>query len=349
MALSGGMDSALAAALLKQEGWEVTGVHFLLPASPEKADARSRKARAVADHLKIPFEVLDLQGVFHKEVILPFVEAYLRGKTPNPCVRCNPVIKFYHLKHLADRQGISCVATGHYARLRRRGEHGAVELLRGVDKGKEQSYFLHRLSQEDLSAILFPLGEMTKADARTVAAGMGLTAHATEESQEICFLEGTDYRQFIVSQLEAGGEEDGEIVDLEGRVLGRHDGVFRYTVGQRQGLGIASSRPYYVLEIRREANQVIVARKEEIFSSVAEAEDFHWIDQIPPERSTEAAAQIRYRHAAAPGRMEILDDRTVRFRFREPQWAVTPGQALVCYLGDRVLGGGWIRGRGVTS
>lgn len=348
MALSGGMDSALAAARLKGQGWDVTGVHFLLPASCERVEARSRQAGEIAEFLQIPLEILDLREFFHREVILPFVEAYLEGRTPNPCVHCNPTVKFHHLGRLAERLGIPQVASGHYARVRRREDQGRVELLRGVDRGKDQSYFLHRLNQTVLAKIVFPLGEMTKEEARSVAAGLGLTGHAARESQEICFLEGTDYREFITSRAGVA-EEGGEIVDQEGRVLGRHAGVFRFTIGQRQGLGIASARPYYVLEIQPDTRRVVVGRKEEVFSSVAVAEDVHWVEGRPPGPSMDATAQVRYRHAPAPGRMEVLEDHVVRFTFHEPQWAVTPGQALVCYLGDRVLGGGRIRGRDIAS
>jgi tRNA-specific 2-thiouridylase len=345
VAMSGGVDSALTAALLKQQGWEVLGVHFLLPASQRMIEARSQRVRDVAEYLRIPLVILDVREAFRGEVILPFVEAYLKGRTPNPCVRCNAAIKFRYLKALAEEKGASRIATGHYARLVLDERCGKPLVLRGLDRAKEQSYFLHRLNQDDLSRALLPLGEISKVQAREMAAEMGLPLHPGEESQDVCFLEGRDYRAFIESETGSLTDQEGEIVDLQGRVLGTHSGAFRYTVGQRQGLGIASSEPYYVLDIRIESRQVVVARRQEVLSSVVDAEDFNWMDGTPPEQEMDVEAQVRYRHRAAPGRMRILEDGGVRVSFLEPQWAVTPGQALVCYVGDRVLGGGWIRGR----
>jgi tRNA-specific 2-thiouridylase len=263
--------------------------------------------------------------------------------TPNPCVICNQEIKFESLLYYADRNGILHIATGHYARLEKNKISSFTELYRGKDGRKEQSYFLHRLNQRVLSRAVFPLGDTRKSENRIQAKKMGLPVGSAHESQEICFLSGKDYRFFIEAHRHdiLGGR--GDIVNTRGEILGRHSGAYRYTIGQRQGLGIASSQPYYVKRIRPETNQVVVARREALFSKSVEAERFHWIGATPSEAQMEARAQIRYRHKPAAGVLNILPSDRVRFVFHEAQWAVTPGQAIVCYGGDRVLGGGWIR------
>jgi tRNA-specific 2-thiouridylase len=346
VAMSGGVDSSVAAAILKSEGWEVRGVHFWLPAPEGTADRRKDRARAVAAHLEIPFRVLDLRDLFKRKVIAPFVEAYLQGFTPNPCVRCNEQVKFDALLRLADEEGLEAVATGHYACLSERGGGGGIDLLRGKDRKKEQSYFLHRLGQRHLARALFPLGGWRKEGAMAKALGAGLPITEFGESQEICFIPEGDYREFIAHHRPAGMNRPGTIVDACGKVLGDHRGVHHYTIGQRQGLGIASSRPYYVKRIRVKTNEVVVARREDLYSRRVEAEDVHWVEGDLPDLRGRGPilAQIRYRHRAAPGRLSMLSQDRVVFEFDEPQWAVTPGQALVCYEGERVLGGGWIVG-----
>jgi tRNA-specific 2-thiouridylase len=343
VALSGGKDSAAAASLLKTAGWRVTGVHFVLPTvSAGEAQARAASVREVARRLAIPLSVVDLKNLFADLVIEPFVQQYLAGLTPNPCVRCNRMVKFEQLLRFADQNGIGYVATGHYARLRRARGRSVPALLRGRDRRKEQSYFLHRLDRAWLARVVFPLGDVTKQEVRARAGATGLQALTTGESQEICFLGGKDYRRFIASRRRFPSPAKGDVVTLDGARLGRHSGAYRYTVGQRRGLGIASGRPYYVKEIRAAANEVVVARKEQLYSRTVEAEAFNWMVEMPCEDGAEVHGQIRYRHHAAPGRLQVLAPDKVRFMFQEPQWAVTPGQALVCYAGDRVLGGGWI-------
>ncbi len=342
VALSGGMDSSLAAALLKQSGWDVRGLHFLLPASPDRIDKRRRLVRKVSDHLGIPCDVLDLSEIFNRKIIKPFTEAYLKGLTPNPCVLCNEVVKFDGLLKFARKQGIHCIATGHYASVKK-SSMGVYELWRGPDKNKEQSYFLHRLTQAHLSRTLFPLADLTKKAARELGDRLGLPNASEPESQEVCFIPGNDYRLFMEKRAGRPIMKKGDIVDREGHKVGEHLGTYRYTIGQRHGLGIASSRPYYVIGIRPKENLIIVGRKENLFSHRVEADDFRWMDGEPPARDLHALAQIRYRHRPAPGRLTVLPPDRVRFEFDEPQSAVTPGQALVCYEGERVLGGGWIR------
>ncbi|MBN2125651.1 MAG: tRNA 2-thiouridine(34) synthase MnmA [Deltaproteobacteria bacterium] len=346
VALSGGIDSALAAALLKREGREVRGLHFLLPGLPEGREKKARVVRELADHLEIPVAVLDLRDVFSLRIIEPFIASYLKGSTPNPCVLCNQIIKFDSLLQWADREGIPYVATGHYARIAR-GEGHEAALFRGRDRGKDQTYFLHRLTQAQLCRTLLPLGEMTKQEVRETAAEMGLPTRKEPESQEICFLPGNDYRAFLEEREGDGIRRRGDILNREGEKVGEHRGTYRYTMGQRHGLGIASSRPYYVMDLRVEENQVIVGRREALYSRRVEAVDFNWIDgRIPPER-IRVFAQVRYRHRAAPGWLQPLSGDRVGLEFDRPQWAVTPGQALVCYEEERLLGGGWIeRGDG---
>jgi tRNA-specific 2-thiouridylase len=233
------------------------------------------------------------------------------------------------------------VATGHYARTIKR-ENGDAELWRGNDRAKDQSYFLHRLSQDYLRRSVFPLGEMLKEQVRKQADKNGLASHTVSESQEVCFLSGKDYRPFVEDSKGPESGAGGRIVNEEGDVLGEHGGVHRYTVGQRHGLGIASPRPYYVKEVRPETNLVVVARKEGLYSRKLCANRFNWIAGRPHEKSIEVTAQVRYRHRAARGRLDVLSSEEVEFVFDEPQWAITPGQALACYDGHRVLGGGWI-------
>jgi tRNA-uridine 2-sulfurtransferase len=343
VAMSGGLDSSMAAALLKSAGWQVHGLHFLLPAPASITDARIEEAEKIARHLEIPLQIIDMRNGFERLIIEPFVDAYVQGITPNPCVRCNAVIKFEKLLRYAKENGIHFIATGHYARLETGDEKRGVQLLRGTDKRKDQSYFLHRLEQACLFRSVFPLGEMSKKEAKEKAREMGLPVPSIPESQEICFIPENDYRQFVETRMGTGVNKRGKIISTDGQKLGEHEGAYRYTIGQRQGLGIASSRPYYVKEIRPEANEVVVARKEALFSRRVEAALFHWIGKMPPERVIEGQAQIRYRHRAAPGSLEVISHDEVRFTFDEPQWAITPGQALVCYDGERVLGGGWIK------
>jgi tRNA-specific 2-thiouridylase len=342
VALSGGVDSALAAALLKKWGWEVQGLHFLVPAAPAKRNAKLASSERIAEHLNIGISILDVEDAFNRLIIDPFMDSYLQGLTPNPCVQCNQVIKFDRLLQYAQAQGIPYVATGHYAKIKRP-DRKPVELWRGKDRNKEQTYFLHRLNQSHLSRMVLPLGETSKEDTRDLAVKLGLPAACEPESQEICFLPDEDYRLLLETRRGLGIARSGEIVDRGGRKLGEHPGIYRYTIGQRHGLGLASPRPYYVMEIRPEENQIVVGKKEELFSSHVEAQAFHWLSDRPLENGAKVTAQVRYRHRAAPGWLEVVNSGEVRFTFDEPQWAITPGQALVCYEGDRVLGGGWIK------
>ncbi len=342
VALSGGVDSSIAAALLLEAGHRVYGLHFILPSPEDITQKRVSRARNVAQYLKIPLEIVDLRGIFEKELIAPFVAAYLKGLTPNPCVRCNPLIKFEQMHRHAVRRQFDFMATGHYVRIKRTGKNDTVTLWRGKDRQKDQSYFLHRLSRRQLSKTIFPLGHMTKVETRALAGELAIPSHGDPESQEICFIPEMDYRLFIQSRRKNPEFGKGPIVNLKGEIVGRHEGIHRYTIGQRHGLGIASSRPYYVKALEPNGNRVIVGRREDLFSERVSVRDFHWINPFEPADHSSLGAQVRYRHKAAPGRLEVIDTARVRFIFDQPQMAITPGQALACYQGDRVLGGGWI-------
>ncbi len=344
VALSGGVDSAMAAALLLNAGHRVHGLHFVLPSPQETSRKRTEKAHKIAEHLQIPLETKDLRSIFEKDLIAPFVDTYLKGRTPNPCVRCNPRIKFQQMLGHLEAHEFDFMATGHYVRLRRTGKKGALTLLRGKDPRKDQSYFLHRLNLRQLSKTIFPLGRLTKSQTRELARQTGIPGFDDPESQEICFIPDMDYRHFIESRMKGTRFQKGPIVGPQGEILGEHDGIHRYTIGQRHGLGIASSRPWYVKALDPKGNRVVVARREDLFSRGVLTKDFHWLTPLEKAHDKPLMAQIRYRHKPAEGRLERLSAGRVRFVFDRPQTAVTPGQALVCYAGEQVMGGGWIVG-----
>jgi len=339
VALSGGLDSAVAAALLREQGPGVVGVHLRLAAG---GPAREHLA-ALAQGLGIPWLEVDLREDFSRLVLAYFAGEYSRGRTPNPCVRCNASIKFGRLRQLLQEAGVPYLATGHYARLQPGGD-GILELHRGRDRTKDQSYFLQRLPRELLPQILFPLGEMTKEEVRRRYVELGLPlAGDYRESQELCFIPEGSYQDFL-QQLQGSMGEPGELVDCRGRVLGRHRGLEYYTVGQRRGLGVPAGEPYYVVEIRPEANQVVLGFKNELFSSGLRATGVNWLI-APPEGEATALAVIRYRHPGVAARLFLEDSGEVRVIFATPQTAVAPGQAVAFYQGDRLLGGGWIEAR----
>ena len=358
VAMSGGVDSSVAAALLRREGHDVFGVTVRLWRCDEGAEAGRggrtccgvddlEQARAAAGLIGIPHYVIDCRSEFDAMVLEPVWREYARGRTPNPCVLCNERIKFGRLLDRAAELGADRIATGHYARIRRDAEGGAVALLRGVDPGKDQSYFLFALSDAQLAGTLTPLGDLTKEAVRELARELGLPNAERRESQDACLLVGGDGFAESLRQRFDGEPRPGSLVDPEGRHLGDHQGVHTFTIGQRRRLGIALGRRAYVLAIRADAGEVVVGSDERaLFSRGLVASGVRWIGRTDPAGPVRCEVKIRYRHRAARAVVEPdgedEDPTAVRVRFDEPQRAVTPGQAAVFYDGDLVLGGGWI-------
>jgi tRNA-uridine 2-sulfurtransferase len=363
IAMSGGVDSSAAAAILKEQGHELVGFTMQLWDQrrginvDENGDPLPSRccslddvydARRVAEDLGFPFYVLNLERDFERDVVQPFVSSYLIGETPIPCVSCNSRLKFASLDRLALTLGCEKVATGHYARVEFDPAGNRYKLLRGQNHQKDQSYFLWELTQEQLSRALFPLGEMSKPEARDAARQHGLTGVSEKkESQEICFVPDGDYAGFIDRYLAAEDTTErlpgaGEIVDTNGRVIGRHEGIHHYTIGQRRGIGIADERPLYVISIDADKNRVTAGSSEELLSSEFTVARVNWIAFDDPQGPVRADVRVRYRHTAAPATITPLENQRARIVFDEPQRAITPGQASVFYRGDEVVGGGWI-------
>jgi tRNA-specific 2-thiouridylase len=360
VAMSGGVDSSTVAGILCAEGKRIVGVTMQLwnqRRLPELQTGATTgrccslddtyDARAVATYLKIPFYVINFEERFESEVVKPFVADYLAGRTPIPCARCNNFVKFADFIDLAKGIGAEKIATGHYARIRWNGESGRWEMRRGVDRTKDQSYFLFGLTQDQLARTLFPLGDMPKERVRERARELGIPVAEKGESQEICFVPNGDYAAFIDTYYRERGlaaePKRGEIVDGSGRVLGEHTGVHRFTVGQRKGLGIAAGEPLYVIETRPDTQTVVVGRSEDLLRDRLTAREVNWVSVPAITEATRAKVRIRHQHSAAPATLAPAGaaDR-VDVRFDHPQRAVTPGQAAVFYRGDVVLGGGWI-------
>jgi tRNA-specific 2-thiouridylase len=352
-AMSGGVDSSVAALLLQREGWEVVGVSMdLYDYSKVTRDREGTccslddlyDARRVCDTLGIPYYVLNLREEFRREVIDPFVQEYTAGRTPNPCVLCNEHLKFRALLRKADELGAEGVATGHYAVIRK-GDDGRYRLHASPDSSKDQSYFLFSLDAGRLPRIRFPVGEMEKAEVRRLAAGAGLPVYEKKESQDICFVTDASYSRFL--ETKGIREEQGRFVDRGGNFLGNHKGVLHYTVGQRKGLGIASKEPLYVVAIDAEKNEIVLGTEDDTFGGSATVARPTFVAGSPPAKEFRAVAKVRYRHAGAPCTVRVEGDR-MTVRFDAPQRSVTPGQALVLYDGTEVLGGGWIECAGAS-
>ncbi|WP_240893958.1 tRNA 2-thiouridine(34) synthase MnmA [Limisphaera ngatamarikiensis] len=346
--MSGGVDSSATAALLLEQGYEVIGITLKLWPQDCRYRAEDKccgpqavsDARAVCDRLGIPYYLIDESAEFHQIVIRYFAEEYKAGRTPNPCVICNQELKFGRLLERASRLGAHYVATGHYARLERRSD-GRTLLYRGRDPRKDQSYFLFSLRQDQLARAMFPLGDRTKTETREVARHCRLKTADKVESQEICFVPDNDYGRFL-RESNLVEPRRGEIVDLQGRVLGYHEGVAFYTIGQRRGLRVAAGRPLYVVDLDPENNRVIVGEDTHLLADTFVIERCNWIPFDQLTAPTEAVVKIRYNHPGTPAVVEPLEGGRARVRLREPQRAITPGQAAVFYQGDLVLGGGWI-------
>jgi tRNA-specific 2-thiouridylase len=303
-------------------------------------------ARAVAECLAIPHYVINLEREFEATVVRPFVERYQAGETPIPCSLCNTEIKFERFIALARQIGAERIATGHYARLRRDETTGRIQLLRGVDRSKDQAYFLFGLTQEQLERAVFPLGEFRKEQVRSIARAKRLPVAEKPESQEICFVPTGNYRDFIDAYLEEQGKkpeaQPGEVVSTEGQVLAEHRGIHNFTVGQRKGLGVAVGSPLYVVQLEPERNRVVVGPEPELFRRKFVVRDLNWIRKAGSGEVIEALVKIRHNHPGAPAQVESGGASEASVTFRQPQRAITPGQAAVFYDGDEVVGGGWI-------
>ncbi len=354
--MSGGVDSSVAAALLCEAGHEVVGVTLnvwperdAMQALVEREDAccslgAVEDARRVAAQLGIPYYVLNFRDVFRRQVMDNFAAEYARGRTPNPCVRCNQFVKFDALLARAVALDADYVATGHYARIDHDPVTGRWRLLRAVDRDKDQSYVLYALSQERLARTLFPLGALTKPDVRAYAARLGLVTAGKPESQEICFVPSGNYRDYLAGAAPET-RRPGPIVDVDGRVVGQHGGIAYYTIGQRKGLGLAVGAPRFIVGIRPEANCLVVGPREALQVAGCVVEDVNWVALSAVDGPMAAHARTRYRSEDAAVWLSREQDGRVAVRFVEPQRAVTPGQAIVFYDGDVVLGGGTIAGR----
>jgi tRNA-specific 2-thiouridylase len=346
VAMSGGVDSSVAAALLKEKGYEVIGLTMKIGDGKTSPGGRARPgccgaeeediedARRVAEILGIPFHVFDLRQEYKAQVLDYFCQEYLSGKTPNPCIRCNRRVKFGALLEKAQslRIGFDYFATGHYAQVEHVEGRCRYLLKKAKDLKKDQSYFLFSLSQEQLSRCLFPLGNYTKEEVRRMAANFRLPVSDKPESQN--FMAGG------YSSLIEGQAKPGSIVDRHGNVLGEHRGIAFYTIGQRRGLGISAREPLYVTSIDQKANSIVVGSKEEVYADDLIASELNWIALEKLERPIEVTAKIRYRHEEAPATVTPLDKDKVQVKFKEPQMAITPGQGVVFYNGDILVGGG---------
>ncbi|MBF0141878.1 MAG: tRNA 2-thiouridine(34) synthase MnmA [Magnetococcales bacterium] len=352
VALSGGVDSAVAAARLQAQGYEVFGVTMRLwdgsvadsGADGNRACCGSRDledARRVADCLDIPFTVIDLEAAFRHHVVDDFIDRYQEGETPNPCIRCNQFLKFTILLERVQSLGATALATGHYAILERTGRE-IPRLLRGVDPRKDQSYFLFTLTANQMRRLHFPVGELTKDETRRLAARLALPVAEKRESQDLCFVPGGDYADFF-ARHQPHAMRPGPIEELSGRRLGQHRGIGLYTIGQRRGLGIASPHPLYVVAIDPIGNRLIVGPEEALQGESLELEGVNWIDDTPLVAPIRIEARVRYASPAVPAWVEPGAEGCARVRFEKRERAITPGQACVFYRERRMLGGGWIR------
>ncbi len=362
VAMSGGVDSSAVAAMLRAEGHPIVGLTLQLwnqrrlagrEGMPETVQGRCCSiddvydARRVAEQLGIPYYLVNAQERFEAEVVRPFVDEYLHGRTPIPCTLCNNHLKFDALLETARDIGAERIATGHYARNRYDADRGRWILSRPADRSKDQTYFLFGLTQEQLSRTLFPLGEMCKPAVRALAADQGLELAQKPDSQEICFIPGGSYSQFLRAYLDEQGralpDSAGELVSSKGEVVGRHEGIHGFTVGQRKGLGLSTPEPVYVLKIHPDSHRVEVGPDQALYTRELRAERLNWVSIAAPDQPIRVAVKIRHRHEPAPATLRVVGADRVEVIFDEPQRAVTPGQSAVFYQDDEVAGGGWIR------
>jgi len=345
VAMSGGVDSSVAAALLREDGYEVMGMTLDLGVGDDLVEGGAHTvllAREAAEQIGIPHHIVEAKQEFEAGVVEDFCREYARGRTPNPCIRCNRLIKFGLLWEAARSLGAEFLATGHHARIDRDPERGIFRLRKGNDRSKDQSYFLYVLGQNELGRTLFPVGSLQKAEVRARAEDLKVGAARRADSQEICFIPDNDYVAFLRSRSPEAFLP-GLIVNAEGNRLGGHSGIIGFTVGQRRGLGIAAPHPLYVLELRYRDNAVVVGPADRLFRRSLIASEVRWVDGIPPDKPFSCSVKIRYRHREAAAEILPQARDSVKVVFAVPQRAVTPGQAVVFYSGDEVLGGGTIK------
>ena len=347
VAMSGGVDSSVAAALLVEAGYPVIGMMLRLWSEPGTQDSNRcctpeamAQARRVASILKIPFYGVDAREPFHQKVVQPFIEGYTHGITPNPCAFCNRSIRWGLLLEQAKSLGAEFMATGHYARTHRL-PSGLVQLMHAADAQKDQTYILHVLNQEQLRQTLFPLGELTKPEVRQLARRHSLPVAERLDSQDLCFLAGGEVKTFL-ARHSPEAQNPGEIIDPSGKLLGEHQGLAFYTIGQRKGLGLRSQKPLYVLDKQVETNTLVVGPQDALGSQQLHVRDVNWISGVPAARPARLQVKIRYKAVEAWGMVQTLDDGCTYVLFDQPQRGITPGQAAVFYEGDICLGGGAI-------
>jgi len=349
VAISGGVDSLMAACFLKEQGQDVIGIHFVTGfetalSHTQRPLANSRlKILDLGKQLGIPLEIVDIRAEFQDKVVDYFTRTYKKGQTPNPCMRCNPTIKFGKILSYAHLLGAQKLATGHYAKIKKK-SGGKFHLYKGHDDQKDQSYFLARLTQQHLGNACFPLGEMKKSDVKQIAAQKGLRPVTRDESQDVCFVKHASYGEFLCAQ-EGFEPSPGLIENVDGQVIGEHNGLHLFTIGQRRGINCPAAQPYYVIRLDIERNLLTVGAKKDLLSSECNVVEINWIGEAPS-LPLDVHTRIRYRSKEAASMILPQDKSTAIVRFKKPQTAITPGQCAVFYQGDEILGGGWISPKG---
>jgi len=349
VAISGGVDSLMAACFLKEQGQDVIGIHFITGfetavSSIQHPQADSRpKILDIGKQLEIPVEIVDIRAEFQEQIVDYFTRTYKKGQTPNPCMRCNPTIKFGKILSYAHSLGAQKLATGHYARIKK-DPSGNFHLIKGLDKQKDQSYFLARLTQQQLEHACFPLGEMRKSDVKQMAAQKGLRPVTPDESQDVCFIKHRPYGKFLSEQKEFE-PRPGFIENVNGQVIGEHSGLHLFTIGQRRGINCPAPKPYYVIRLDPDRNRLTVGAKKDLLSSECKVVEINWIGQEPT-LPMDVHTRVRYRSKEAASMVFPQGKSTAIVRFKCPQTAVSPGQGAVFYRGNEILGGGWISPNG---